>query len=58
MNTPKVKEILSWHGSDSPGALTIRGGGGFGSIIGRNSFQWSHDQALKFLDRVMTIYAQ
>jgi class I fructose-bisphosphate aldolase len=22
MNTPKVKEILSWRGSDSPGSLT------------------------------------
>ena len=22
MNTPKVKEILGWYGSDSPGTLT------------------------------------
>jgi class I fructose-bisphosphate aldolase len=34
----------------------IRDGGGFGSIIGRNSFQRSWDDALKFLDTVMGIY--
>ncbi len=34
----------------------IRDGGGFGSIIGRNSFQRKKDQALKFLDTVMSIY--
>jgi len=38
-------------------AQAIRDGGGFGSIIGRNSFQRKHDQALKFLDRIMTIYS-
>ncbi len=35
----------------------IRDGGGFGSIIGRNSFQRPHDQALGFLKTVMDIYA-
>jgi class I fructose-bisphosphate aldolase len=35
----------------------IRDGGGFGSIIGRNSFQRSKDDALKFLEKVMRIYA-
>jgi class I fructose-bisphosphate aldolase len=35
----------------------IRNGGGFGSIIGRNSFQRKKPQALKFLDTVMGIYA-
>jgi class I fructose-bisphosphate aldolase len=35
----------------------IRDGGGFGSIIGRNSFQRPRDRALKFLDTVMKIYA-
>ncbi len=35
----------------------IREGGGFGSIIGRNSFQRPRDRALKFLDTVMKIYA-
>ena len=34
----------------------IRDGGGFGSIIGRNSFQRSKEDALKFLDKVMRIY--
>lgn len=35
----------------------IRDGGGFGSIIGRNSFQRSHDKALEFLKTAMDIYA-
>jgi len=34
----------------------IRDGGGFGSIIGRNSFQRQRADALKFLDTVMKIY--
>jgi class I fructose-bisphosphate aldolase len=35
----------------------IRDGGGFGSIIGRNSFQRKKPDALKFLDTVMGVYA-
>jgi len=35
----------------------IRDGGGFGSIIGRNSFQRSEPDALKFLDTIMNLYA-
>jgi len=35
----------------------IREGGGFGSIIGRNSFQRPWDKALKFLGTVMDIYS-
>ena len=35
----------------------IRDGGGFGSIIGRNSFQRKHDDAVAFLRTVMRIYA-
>jgi fructose-bisphosphate aldolase, class I len=35
----------------------IRDGGGFGSIIGRNSFQRSEPEALKFLDTIMNLYA-
>jgi len=35
----------------------IRDGGGFGSIIGRNSFQRPREQAIKFLHTVMDIYA-
>ena len=38
-------------------ARAIRDGGGFGSIIGRNSFQRAHPDALKFLDTIMKIYA-
>jgi class I fructose-bisphosphate aldolase len=34
----------------------IRDGGGFGSIIGRNSFQRPKDEALKLLREVMNIY--
>jgi len=36
----------------------IRDGGGFGSIIGRNSFQRKKEQALQFLDKIMAIYKQ
>jgi class I fructose-bisphosphate aldolase len=35
----------------------IRAGGGFGSIIGRNSFQRPKAKALEFLAQVMDIYA-
>lgn len=38
-------------------ARAIRDGGGFGSIIGRNSFQRNKPQALEFLSTVMKIYA-
>jgi fructose-bisphosphate aldolase, class I len=38
-------------------ARAIRDGGGFGSIIGRNSFQRPKPDALKFLATVMGIYA-
>ena len=38
-------------------ARAIRDGGGFGSIIGRNSFQRSKPQALEFLSTVMNIYS-
>jgi class I fructose-bisphosphate aldolase len=37
-------------------ARAIRDGGGFGSIIGRNSFQRKKEEALKFLSTVMGIY--
>jgi fructose-bisphosphate aldolase, class I len=36
----------------------IQSGGGFGSIIGRNSFQRPKADALKLLDRIMEIYQQ
>ena len=34
----------------------IRDGGGFGSIIGRNSFQREKEEALAFLSKAMGIY--
>jgi len=38
-------------------AKAIRDGGGFGSIIGRNTFQRKRNDALKFLDTILKIYA-
>jgi fructose-bisphosphate aldolase, class I len=38
-------------------ARAIREGGGFGSIIGRNSFQRQKPEALEFLGTVMKIYS-
>jgi class I fructose-bisphosphate aldolase len=38
-------------------ARAIRDGGGFGSIIGRNSFQRPKPQALEFLGTIMKIYS-
>jgi fructose-bisphosphate aldolase, class I len=38
-------------------ARAIRDGGGFGSIIGRNSFQRPKAEAIKFLHNIMDIYA-
>ena len=38
-------------------ARAIRDGGGFGSIIGRNSFQRRRPDALKLLRRIMSVYA-
>ncbi len=36
----------------------IRDGGGFGSIIGRNTFQRKRNDALKFLDEIIKIYSK
>src|SRR5574337_147142 len=38
-------------------ARAIRDGGGFGSIIGRNSFQRPREEAVQFLRTVMQLYA-
>lgn len=38
-------------------ARAIRDGGGFGSIIGRNSFQRPREHAVRFLETIMEIYA-
>lgn len=47
-------------GGDEPffnDVRAIRDGGGYGSIIGRNSFQRSKPEALKFLSTVIKIYS-
>jgi class I fructose-bisphosphate aldolase len=38
-------------------ARAVRDGGGFGSIIGRNSFQRPRAEAIRFLGQIMKIYA-
>jgi len=58
------KRIVVFSGGGKKGedsiydeARAIRDGGGNGSIIGRNSFQRPKADAIKFLQRVMDIYA-
>jgi len=58
------KRIVIFSGGGKKGddavfdeARAIRDGGGFGSIIGRNSFQRPHDEAVTFLQAIMDIYA-
>jgi class I fructose-bisphosphate aldolase len=57
------KRIVVFSGGEAKGetsvfddARAIRDGGGNGSIIGRNSFQRSREDALKLLDTVINIY--
>ncbi len=58
------RRIVIFSGGPSKGSLEevyeeIRGihaGGGFGSIIGRNSFQRPKEEALKMLNTIMDIY--
>jgi class I fructose-bisphosphate aldolase len=57
------RRIVIFSGGEAKGndaiydeVRAIRDGGGFGSIIGRNSFQRPRADALKFLDTVMKIY--
>ena len=38
-------------------ARAIRDGGGFGSIIGRNTFQRAREDALEMLDKIIRIYS-
>ncbi|HTM00475.1 MAG TPA: fructose-bisphosphate aldolase, partial [Candidatus Omnitrophota bacterium] len=38
-------------------ARAIRDGGGFGSIIGRNSFQRKRADSIQLLRRIMAIYS-
>jgi len=35
----------------------VHHGGGFGSIVGRNSFQRPRDEALDLFSKIMAIYA-
>ncbi|MGE3536324.1 MAG: class I fructose-bisphosphate aldolase [Candidatus Tectimicrobiota bacterium] len=58
------RRIVIFSGGPTAGDSTvydeirgIRDGGGFGSIIGRNSFQRPESDALKFLDTIMKIYS-
>ncbi len=58
------RRIVIFSGGEAKGTeeilAEIRGikeGGGFGSIMGRNSFQRPRAEALKLLDEVMKIYA-
>ena len=58
------RRIVIFSGGEAKGndaiydeVRAIRDGGGFGSIIGRNSFQRPKKEALDFLGQVMDIYA-
>lgn len=58
------KRIVIFSGGPAKGidgllqeVQAIRDGGGFGSIIGRNSFQRPKDDAIAMLNQVMDIYA-
>jgi class I fructose-bisphosphate aldolase len=58
------RRIVIFSGGEAKGndavydeVRAIRDGGGFGSIIGRNSFQRPKKEALEFLGTVMDIYA-
>lgn len=55
--------IFSGGAADTDQAIldevrAIHAGGGFGSIMGRNSFQRSHSNALNLLETIMNIYSE
>jgi len=57
------KRIVVFSGGSAKGenavfddAKAIYAGGGNGSIIGRNSFQRPREDALKLLDKIVSIY--
>jgi class I fructose-bisphosphate aldolase len=57
------KRIVIFSGGEAKGTEEIlnevrglRDGGAFGSIMGRNSFQRPHDEAVKLLRDVMDIF--
>ena len=63
-STFNARRIVIFSGGPTAGdeqvfdeVRAMRDGGGFGSIIGRNSFQRKKPDALKFLGTVMGIYA-
>jgi class I fructose-bisphosphate aldolase len=60
-NGRRIVIFSGGESKDTPAMLdevrAIRDGGGFGSIIGRNSFQRPRSEALDFLRQVMDIYA-
>ena len=63
MTTPPAMQIPGFRGDviahDHDGyddARAIRDGGGNGSIIGRNTFQRSREDAMAMLDRLVSIY--
>jgi len=60
-NGRRIVIFSGGESKDTPAILdevrAIRDGGGFGSIIGRNSFQRPRNDALDFLRQVMDIYA-
>jgi len=58
------RRILIFSGGEAKDTASIfdevravRDGGGFGSIIGRNSFQRPRKESIDFLQTVMDIYA-
>jgi DhnA family fructose-bisphosphate aldolase class Ia len=59
--TPRAREIRIWYGADFDEdklldeIRSIRAGGGFGSIIGRNSFQRPKEGALRMLCAIMDV---
>ncbi|HYO47729.1 MAG TPA: class I fructose-bisphosphate aldolase [Gemmatimonadota bacterium] len=59
------KRIVIFSGGSKTGAEAffddirgIRDGGGFGSIIGRNTFQRPWEESLEFIDKVISIYGE
>jgi hypothetical protein len=56
-NSPMTTHQISLTISLLDEIRAIHAGGGFGSIIGRNSFQRPKEEALRMLGSVMDIYA-
>ncbi len=60
LQRPPHRHLLRRRGQGLDGLYTevraIRDGGGYGSIIGRNTFQRPRTEALKMLDTIIRIY--